>query len=214
MARRFARDDEEARDLAQDALVAALARGFTDWASAERRPWLYGVLRRRAAFVARTAARRNKRERVAPQVTHSRWMPPAMPPTMPPAMSPTMPPGMPPQWRPQFVAALPPSLRVVATLAGADLCAAEVRWLLGLTPTAWRSRLSALRRAIRDQAAPCTQPHRALSGAPASSWGARRATLLAGLKATRLPMVAAHDPDGHAIFLRAVPHTRAKRGNQ
>lgn len=190
LARRFAQSDDDARDLAQDALLAALDRGFVDWASQSRRPWLYGVLRRRAAFVARTAARRTRREGLAPAATDGD----------PVALA----------WCPRFLAALPPSLRVVAMLASVDLCAAEMRWLLRLTPVALRSRLSALRRAIAAEGESWTLGR----GAPQRSIGARRVALLAGLKATKLPMVATQDPDGHAIFLRVVAHTNGSHGNK
>jgi RNA polymerase sigma-70 factor (ECF subfamily) len=112
-------------------------------------------------------------------------------------------------WRPGFLAALPPSLRVVATLASADLSAAEMRWLLRLTPTALRTRLSALRRAVCAEVDPPTLSR----GRPQIALGPRRPVLLAGLKSTKLPMVAMQDPDGHAIFFRVVAHTKGRRGN-
>jgi DNA-directed RNA polymerase specialized sigma24 family protein len=192
LARRFVRTEEEARDLAQDALMVALERGFGDWASAERRGWLYGVLRKRAAFVARTESRRLRRERasVGPEGDS------------PEALA----------WRPGFLAGLPPSLRVVATLASADLSGAEIRWLLRLSPEALRTRLSALRRAVHAEDEPPT-----LADAPSQPaqivLGSRRTVLLAGLKSTKLPMVATQDPDGHAIFFRDVAHNKAGSGN-
>jgi DNA-directed RNA polymerase specialized sigma24 family protein len=110
-ARRFTRCDEEARDLTQDALVAALARGFDDWHSPARRAWLRGVVRRRAAFVARTESRRRRRESLEDSTRGTvgeHWA-----------------------WESQFLSSLPRSLRVVAALASIDLSAAEIRWLLG-----------------------------------------------------------------------------------
>ena len=47
-ARRFTRSEDEARDLAQDAVVIALARGFDDWSTPGRGQWLRGVVRKRA----------------------------------------------------------------------------------------------------------------------------------------------------------------------
>ncbi len=49
MARRFVFTDDDARDLAQDALMIALDRGFDDWSAPARRAWLHGVLCRLAA---------------------------------------------------------------------------------------------------------------------------------------------------------------------
>jgi RNA polymerase sigma-70 factor (ECF subfamily) len=189
LARRFAPTEDEARDLAQDALMVALDRGFADWASPARRPWLCGVLRKRAAFVARTDSRRIRRERAVPATIGDAAV----------ALT----------WRPGFLTALPPSLRVVATLASADMSAAEMRWLLRLTPTALRTRLCALRRAVCAEDEPPTLPR----GRPHYSLGPHRPVLLAGLKITKLPMVAMQDPDGHAIFFRVVAHTKGRRGN-
>jgi DNA-directed RNA polymerase specialized sigma24 family protein len=105
MARRFARSDDEARDLVQDALMIALARGFDDWSTPARRGWLRGVVRKRAAFVMRGQARRRRREALpngVPGSVATRWV-----------------------WQADFLASLPRSLRVVAALASADLCAAR-----------------------------------------------------------------------------------------
>jgi RNA polymerase sigma-70 factor (ECF subfamily) len=188
-ARRFTRSEQDARDLVQDAIVIALARGFDDWSTQARRAWIHGVLRRRAAFVERSGTRRRSRESHATSARVAgvgRWF-----------------------WQAEFLASLPRSLRAVATLASADLCAAEIRWLLGLTDTALRQRLCALRRAVRAQTEPPTH------GAPEpASWlGQRRKQLLAGLRKQHGRVLATHDPDGHAIFLRVGPHRSGWPGN-
>jgi RNA polymerase sigma-70 factor (ECF subfamily) len=181
-ARRCAGSADEARELAQDAFVAALARGFDDWSAPARRAWLHGVVRRRAAFLARGHARRRRRER---QVEPARARTAAW------------------AWQPAFLASLPRSLRAVAALASAELCAAEIRWLLGLTDTALRKRLSALRQAVR------AEPELPTLSAPAPHFalGARRAELLASLRRQQGHALATHDPDGHPILLRVVAHT-------
>jgi DNA-directed RNA polymerase specialized sigma24 family protein len=188
-ARRFACSEDEARDLVQDALVIALSRGFDDWSSPERRGWMRGVVRKHAAFVVRGQTRRRRRERLqdgASGSSVSSWV-----------------------WRADFLASLPRSLRVVAALASADLCAAEIRWLLGVSDTALRQRLSALRGAVRAEAEPPTLP----APEPQLSFGGPRAQLLAGLRRQRGRVVATHDPDGHAILLRIVPHKIGLAGN-
>lgn len=188
-ARRFAHSEDEARDLVQDALVIALARGFDDWSAPGYRRWLRGVVRRRAAFVARGQARRRRREQLPDGASGSgasRWV-----------------------WQAGFLASLPRSLRVVAALASADLCAAEIQWLLGLSNTALRQRLTALRRAVRAEAEPPTLT----TSEPQLSFAGPRAQLLAGLKRQDVRGVLTHDPDGHAIFLRIAPHTKGPRGN-
>lgn len=189
MARRFARSADEARDLAQDALLIALDRGFDDWSSPARRPWLHGVLRKRAAFIARSDQRRRRRELLPGDITGStgsNW-----------------------SWQPSFLDSLSPALRVLATLASAELCAAEIRWLLELSDTALRSRLSGLRGAVRAEPEPPTRP----ATDTGVALGMRRAQLLASLKRRRGRVIATHDPDGHAIFFVALPHKKGPGGN-
>lgn len=187
-ARRCARTADEAQELAQDAVAAALARGYDDWSAPTRRPWLHGMVRRHAAFVVRGQARRRRRERLVelagPSVAG--WA-----------------------WQPDFLVSLAPSLRVVAALASADLCAAEIRWLLGLTETALRKRLSALRQAVlaRPELPTVAAPE------PAFTLGAGRAELLKSLRRQKSPALATHDPDGHPILLRVVAHSEGGFGN-
>ena len=188
-ARRFARSEDEARDLAQDALVIALARGFDDWSSPARRKWMRGVVRKRAAFVVRGLARRRRREALVGSASEPHaggWV-----------------------WRRDFLTSLPRSLRAVAALASADLCAAEIRWLLGLSDAALRQRLSALRSAVRAEDEPPTLP----APAPASAFGRQRPRLLAALRQQPGRVLATHDPDGHVILLRTLPHKVGRGGN-
>lgn len=187
-ARRFSRSGDEARDLVQDVLTIALARGFLDWPSPGRRAWLRGVVRKRAAFVARGLSRQRRREGLWEAVGQGQgtW-----------------------SWQPRFLAALPRSLRVVALLASADLCAAEIRWLLGLSEAALRKRLSELRCAVRAEAEAPTLP----APEPAFFLGGHRAQLLSVLRRHRSPAVATHDPDGHAILLRINAHKTRPLGN-
>lgn len=187
-ARRFARSADEAHDLVQDTLVIALARGFNDWAAAARRPWLRGVIRKRAAFVARGEARQRRREGI------------------PDGGGPREGPWV---WQPQFLDSLPRSLRLVARLASADLCAAEVRALLGLSDTALRQRLSALRSAVRAEDERPTLP----GPEPRDGFGALRAQLLDAARRKTGTLLATHDPDGHAILLCVLPHKTGANGN-
>jgi RNA polymerase sigma-70 factor (ECF subfamily) len=97
----------------------------------------------------------------------------------------------------------------VAALASIDLSAAEIRWLLGLSDTALRSRLCALRRAVRAEA---EAPLRA-APEPTQALGARRAQLLFALRRQPGRVVATHDPDGNVILLRIGPHNSGVVGN-
>lgn len=188
-ARRVAHSEDEARDLVQDAVVIALARGFDDWSTPARRGWLRGVVRKHAAFVVRGQTRRRRREGLAEGTSGSgatRWV-----------------------WQADFLASLPRSLRVVAALASADLTGAEIRWVLGLSNTALRQRLTALRKAVRAEPEPPTLD----ASEPLLTFGGPRAQVLAALRRHHGRVFATHDPDGHAIFLRIGPHEIGVAGN-
>ena len=114
-ARRLVRCAADAEDLVQDVLVAAVIAGRADPA------WLAGTLRRQAAFAARGAVRRRRREQAAGPSLHAPSPGPVeAPPTLPP---------------------MPPAARRVARLALHGLGADEIRWLLRITPQAFRQRL-------------------------------------------------------------------------
>lgn len=179
-ARRWTKSPEQARDLVQTALAEALVRGFGDWDTVERRGWLHGVIRRRAAFEARSEARRRRREHAwqldsdhSPQLA---WA-----------------------WTPQFLSILTPSVRAVALLIQAGLCADEARSVLRLTGVAFRQRLSALRRALKREP-DATVP---ANGPKGPGLGPRRPEILRTLRYRPLWAVASHDPDGHALIFVA-----------
>jgi RNA polymerase sigma-70 factor (ECF subfamily) len=192
-ARRFTRSDADARDLVQDVLEMALGVGVSDWSSPQRRAWLRGVVRKRAAFVVRGQIRRRGRELLANEAGGASADANAEP----------------WRWQPEFLASLPRSLRIVAALASADLCAVEIRWLLRLTDTALRQRLSALRRTLRCRAEPPISP----APAPPRAFVGQRAQLLAHLRRQGSRALATHDPDGHVIFLKIDAHEITRRGN-
>jgi len=176
-ARRWTKGPEEARDLVQTALAEALVRGFADWEAVARRGWLHGVIRRRAAFEARSAGRRRRRERDwqldADRSAQLAWA-----------------------WTPRFLGALTPSVRALALLIQAGLCADEIRSVLRLTGVAFRQRLSALRRALATDAEP-TLPAKTPEG---PGLGPRRPEVLRTLQRRPLWAVASHDPDGHPLI--------------
>jgi DNA-directed RNA polymerase specialized sigma24 family protein len=198
-ARRWTRRAEEAQDLVHDAFVEALERGRVDWRAPEGEAWLRGVVRRRAAFQARTAGRRRRREALvagagSPSATsaQNRW-----------------------RWSEQVLAALPRSLRVLAALVAADLSAVEIRWALRLTDTAFRKRVSELRKAVQgvlqDPEAVVAVPM-----GPGHALGPLRAELIQALKRHGSAALGTHDPDGHALifcFPRGGPLEKATRGN-
>ena len=58
----MARRRDEAEDLLQVILLAAVEAGRTDLSSSENRRWLFGALKKRAVFEERSAVRRQKRD--------------------------------------------------------------------------------------------------------------------------------------------------------
>ncbi|MEM5518530.1 sigma-70 family RNA polymerase sigma factor [Henriciella sp. AS95] len=178
IARRYTRDAAEADDLVQAALLAAVEAGRADFASGQARAWLAGVIRNKARMSARGAVRRKARERDwqsarAGEESEAIEIE-----------------GMP------DVSGLPRSLRLVAMLAFAGATRPEIGWLLGLSDTALRQRISRLKRAIKGL--PPGKASTALEGA--LPFGALRRSMIDQL-GRRGGFLASHDPDGHLFVL-------------
>lgn len=178
-ARRRARVADEAEDLLQYALMAAIEAQRADMTLAENRRWLVGVLRNRARHEARSAIRRRRREAAyadsAPVDTSAVAEGPG-----------------------PFLAALPPALRTTALLAFTGHTRAEIAWLLRLSDPALRQRLSQIRRRWR-KAAPLAAPD---VGFPRGdlAFGLLRRALIRRVHAPGVAL-ASHDPDGHLFVL-------------
>ena len=189
-ARRHTRRAQDADDLVQDVLVAALEAGRFD------APWLEGVMRNQATLAARGAMRRRRRE-AERGVTGE----PA-PPTDLPAVN------------MQVLDRLPPAARSVAVLALHGLGPEEIRWILGLTPAALRQRLTRVRRQLGELPASLRAEALALAYVrdPARSvdlqFGLVRRALKAALQARA--GLGTHDADGHLIVIRG---RRVARGS-
>lgn len=190
IARRHAHRADEAEDVLQDALLAAVAAGRDVEDSRDQR-WLSGVIRNQATLAARTAARRRRRE--------TRWAeerePDGIAEPLPVA---------------DVLSGLPPGLKAVAALALTGHSKREIAYLLDLPDTALRQRLSALRRtlAARGVAMPGVTPGLNLD----LQYGRIRDALLPLLLAQK-GTIASHDPDGH-LFVVRVPHKSHPGGNQ
>jgi RNA polymerase sigma factor (sigma-70 family) len=182
IARRHTRRADEADDLLQDALLEAVAAGRADLRDVANRRWLAGVIRNRATFAARTAARRSRRE--------TRWADESPAPDSAAAPTPAV---------EDILRDLPASLKAVAALALTGHSRREIAYLLRLTDTALRQRLSALKRALaaRGIAAPATTPGLTLNLA----YGRIRDALLPKL-VKEGGLFASHDPDGHLFIIR------------
>ena len=193
-ARRHARRAQDADDLVQDALLIALAQGRE-----EDPAWIAGVLRNQAAMQARSAIRRRRRE-AAVMVDDVAIKAERDPPSAEALLS-----------------QLPPSARRVAVLALHGLNAEEIRWVLGIAETAFRQRLTRIRKALG--ALPPAQRAEAMALAyvrdPARSadlqFGLVRRALKAALQGRA--GIGTHDADGHLIVVRGRAHGSPAGGN-
>lgn len=126
IAKQYTRRPEEADDLVQDLLLEAVITG-KDFSDARFMAWGRGFLRNHAAFIARTEGRRRKREERFHEQEHNANRTAKQLPK-------------------EFIAGLRPSLRVVARLVNCGLNRQEIQYLLLIADTAFRQRLTALRR--------------------------------------------------------------------
>lgn len=195
IARRHSRRADEVDDLVQDALLEALRVGRADLDDPRTLRWLGGVIRNRARLLARTGARRQRRE--------GQWVETRSAPDD----------HVEPAHLADIVAALPPSLRIVAMLLLTGHSRSEIAYLLALSGTALRQRLTGLRRALgaRGIVLPPEAPGLSLDLA----YGRIRDALLPMLVA-RGGAFASHDPDGHLFVVRRsqTPHPRQQEAGQ
>jgi DNA-directed RNA polymerase specialized sigma24 family protein len=206
-ARRHARRPDEADDLLQSALLAALESGRIDLAAPETHRWLSGVIRNHAAFDARSSARRKRRES-AWHDAHSLERPHGE--QRPRGASPH--PGEQPlggvskgePWRRETaLSTLSPALRLTALLALSGHTRQEIGWLLNLSDTALRQRISQLKRALASVPTPAADPSGDLA------FGRIRRALLGPVRRDNA-FLASHDPDGH-LFVVSRSHIPAPR---
>ena len=186
------RQRQDAEDLVQETLLIGWQAGRADL------PWLSGVLRNQAKLAARSAGRRRRRE-LQTEPAEGQGEPAAPPPST------------------RWLQALPPAARRVAVLALHGLGAEEIRWILGISPAAFRQRLTSIRKHLGE----LPQELRAESVAlaylrdPARSvdlpFGLVRRALKAALHDA--DGLGSHDADGHLLVIRSRAHTSAGGGN-
>ena len=169
---------DEAEDLLQTVLLAAIEAGRADMSCINNRRWLIGALRNRAAFDARSAVRRRRCETSFallddPQTGHS--------------VSTT-----------NFVRTLSPSLRTTALLALSGHTKAEVAWLLRISDSALRQRIVQIKRCWRHFDGRHLSELRGLKGGLA--FGQIRQALLKAPRRDNL-MLSSHDPSGHLFMV-------------
>lgn len=183
IARRYARRPEEAEDIVQDVLIAALCAGRSDFSALADRRWMAGAIRRRAAFDARSAIRRRRRE-TSWQTEHSS-ADGAQPATTGPEIA-------------RFLESLPPASRVIAALALSGHTRKEITYLLDISDDALRQRIRSLKKTLTRNG--ITLPQSASSLNLDLAYGAIRQAL-APLLARHRGVFASHDPDGHLFVI-------------
>lgn len=198
-ARRFTRDRAEAEDLLHDALLAALKAGRYPLTDPADEIWFAGVLRNTSAMDARTGTRRRARERAYAE-SHEPGR------TVENIDTPFD----------AVLARMPPAARAVAVLVLHGLNAGEICWVHRLSATAFRQRLTSIRKALKTlpeevrAEALATALHR--PGIPGLELGLIRRALVATLE--RTPGIGSHDPDGHLIIIASGAHDPRPGGNR
>lgn len=199
LARRHARVADEAEDLLQDALIVAIEAARTDFSNESNRQWIAGVLRNLATQQARSAVRRKQRDMRynsdAAQETAEDLQPDTAS-----------------QARRQFLEALPPAARRVAVLTLHGLNKQEICVLLELSDTAFRQRLTSIRKALGPLADDLQREVVGLAYASRRQRGETNDDLPFGLirralikrlnfiKAGDKVSMGTHDPSGHLII--------------
>jgi len=181
LARRHARRSAEAEDIVQEVLIAAVEAGRGDFSQPANRRWMAGAIRRRAAFDARSAARRRERE--------ARWQAERQPDRD----------RQDTESLAGILGQLPKSLRVVAALAVSGHSRIEIAYLLGLNDTALRQRIRALKVALGKKGV--VMPAEMIGLNLDLAYGAIRQALAPALR-RHGGAFATHDPDGHILVVR------------
>ncbi len=201
-ARHHARAASDVDDLVQDALLVALEAG-RESLDASSLPWLSGVIRHRAQMQARSAIRRRRRDDAHARASASIDDDATTPIQAHCAQA--------------LLARLPPAARRVAVLALHGLGHEEIRWILGIRETAFRQRLTSIRKTLG--AMPPTLRSEAMALAyvrdPARSVDLQFGLVRRALKAARAGRdgLGSHDPDGHLLVVRTRAHVSAGGGN-
>jgi len=188
-ARKVSRCDNDAEDLLQTVLLAALKANRSDVSCSENRRWLFGALRKRALFDARSAVRRRRRE-VSINSTSL------------PADNNVLPTN--------FLDSLPKGLRVMALLVLTGHTKTEISWLLRTSDAALRQRIVQIKKRWRAFDGHHISELQHLTGELA--FGQIRKALLK-LSRQNDVILASHDPDGHLFVLTKQPFTATLKGN-
>ena len=210
-AQRIAHSEDEAQDLLQEALIVAIQKNRLDFSLDENQKWLFGVMRNKIKQEARTVARRHKRNQAFSsdhsQTKDSNQEEPSVESVN--ALN-------------DFLQVLSPSARQAAVLIVHGLNRLEICTLLNLSKTAFRQRLTSIRKALGPLPPSLQQEVIALAYASRKERDERAATLPVGLIRKALlkslmtneqyqhTTIGTHDPSGHLIVVSSA-HKKNKR---
>lgn len=196
-ARRWRQSPDDADDLLQDALVAALTAQREPLTKLADERWLYGVIRKLAAMDTRTHHRRRARELHWAQTQTGEATPSESEIHVPIET---------------LLASMTPAARSVATLALHGLEPDEIQWILNLSAPAFRQRLVSIRRGLGGLPAELRADALASAlhrpAAPGLDLRLIRDALRVHL--SRRSGVGTHDPDGHLLV---IAHKSRSGGN-
>ncbi|MCB0280520.1 MAG: sigma-70 family RNA polymerase sigma factor [Calditrichaeota bacterium] len=187
-ARQHSRKANEAEDLLQDCLLIAVRAAKDDLSNEDNRKWFAGVIKKQSLMAARTAVRRKTREEKTATESKTQTTDPENPPNY------------------VILHKLPKSAQKVIKLALAGLNQDEIRQLLKLSPTAFRQRLTTIRKVINDLPedlrveAVAMAYYKRENRHDDLALGLIRRALLRVLRDEE--DIGSHDPDGHLLIFR------------
>lgn len=187
---------EEADDLVQDLLLEAV-RKEKDFTADHFLAWAHGVLRNRAAFIARTEGRRRKREKAVQEKRDDQdQFLPAFPKL--------------------FIGSLSPALRITARLINCGLNQEEIEYLLGISNQTLRQRFSQLRKEwtfFLEVTGSGPEYSKETDHDPFDI-GLLRRSLRKSFHGNPEKMIGTFDPDGHLFIVRSgSSHKKSAGGN-
>lgn len=208
IARQQTRVANEAEDLLQDALLIAAEQGRLDLDTDENRKWITGVIRNRAKMQARTAVRRKTRD--SSYSTEKQILEEQHQFKTPDGISSSNLEGN--DASNKLLAMLSPANRTVAILSLHGLASNEICAVLNISNTAFRQRLTSIRRALGPLQGALQQEAVAMAYASRHQRGReedadlplgllRRALMhqLKTLNEKGIQSIGTYDPSGHLI---------------
>ncbi len=178
----------------QDSLLVAFKQDRLDFTMEQNRKWFTGVLKNRAAMMARSESRRKNREKISALTAKSS-------PSSDPEVSSHAGVDVKP------LTELPPAARKVLALILSGLNRDEICSALSLSPSALRQRLTVIRKALKklpedlQREALALAYQRRAQGADDLAFGLIRRALHRLLK--QESGIGINDPDGHLLIIKS-----------